>query len=256
MKALAIIQARMDSSRLPGKVLADLGGMSVLELMVHRLRKSKRLSKIVVAITRSPSDDELALACEQMSVEFFRGNEFDVLSRFCDVSNHFSDFDTIVRLTADCPFIDPAVVDLVVEEYLLAGASYCSNRLPSPFSRTYPVGLDVEVFSRSGLFEANREAKALYEREHVTPYFYSQERLADIKILDMEPDMSSVRLTIDTPVDLKICRQVYQALSSKDSGLFELVEAWGKIELPESLSPQKSFRAHDDRWDPGDAALR
>ena len=256
MKVLAIIQARMNSSRLPGKVLADLGGISVLELMVHRLRKSNRLSKIVVAMTLSPSDDELALACNNLGVESFRGSEFDVLERFCEVSNHFSDFDTIVRLTADCPFIDPAVVDLVVAEYFSAGVSYCSNRLPPPFPRTYPVGLDVEVFSRPGLLEANKEAKALFEREHVTPHFYSQERLADIKILDMEPDMSSVRLTIDTPIDLGICRQVYQALPSKDSDLFELVEAWGKIELPELFPPQNSFRAHDDRWGPGNAARR
>lgn len=252
MKVLAIIQARMNSSRLPGKVLADLGGISVLELMVHRLRKSRRLSEIVVAMTRSPSDDELALASNDLGVRFFRGSEFDVLERFYEVSNHFSDYDTIVRLTADCPFIDPAVVDLVVAEYFSAGVSYCSNRLPPPFPRTYPVGLDVEVFSRAGLLEANKEAKALNEREHVTPYFYSQERLADIRILDMERDMSSLRLTIDTPLDLGICRQLYQSLPSKDSDLFEIAEAWGKIELPDTLSSQKSYGEHDHRWDPGD----
>lgn len=255
MKVLAVIQARMNSSRLPGKVLADLGGVSVLELMVHRLRKSKSLTKIVVAMTHSPSDDQLALACNQIGVEVFRGNEFDVLGRFNDVSNHFSDFDTIVRLTADCPFIDPAVVDLVVAKYFSTGVSYCSNRLPPPFSRTYPVGLDVEVFSRSGLLEANREAGAPYEREHVTPFFYSQERLSSVMILDMEPNMSSIRLTIDTPSDLSICRQVYQSLSSKDSDLFALVEAWGKIELPDFLSPQNSFRAQDDRWGPGNSSV-
>lgn len=255
MKVLAVIQARMNSSRLPGKVLADLGGVSVLELMVHRLRKSKSLTKIVVAITHSPSDDKLVVACNQIGVEVFRGNEFDVLRRFNDVSNHFSDFDTIVRLTADCPFIDPAVVDLVVAKYFSTKVSYCSNRLPPPFSRTYPVGLDVEVFSRSGLLEANREASAHYEREHVTPFFYSQERLSTVMILNVEPDMSSIRLTIDTSGDLEICRQLYQSLSSKDSGLFEIAKAWGKIELPEFLSPQNSFRAQDDRWGPGNSAV-
>lgn len=255
MKVLAVIQARMNSRRLPGKVLADLGGISVLELMIHRLRKSRSLTRIVVAMTQSPSDDPLALACNKIGIEIFRGQEFDVLGRFTDVSNLYPDFDTIVRLTADCPFIDPAIVDLVVAKYLSAGVSYCSNRLPPPYSRTYPIGLDVEVFSRSGLLEANREAHAPYEREHVTPYFYSQERLASVAILDTEPDMSSIRLTIDTSSDLGICRQLYQSLSSKDSDLFELVEAWGKIALPEVLSPQNSFRSQDDRWGPGNAAL-
>jgi spore coat polysaccharide biosynthesis protein SpsF len=248
MNVLGVIQARMSSSRLPGKVLADLGGISVLELMIHRLRKSRALSKLIVATTNSSSDDELALVCEKLGVEIFRGSEFDVLDRFNELSKAFPDFEHIVRLTADCPFIDPYVVDLVVKEYFLSGAAYCSNRLPPPYSRTYPVGLDVEVFSRVGLLEASREARAQYEREHVTPYFYTQGRSGKVKIIDMEPDLSEMRLTIDTLSDLNVCRLLYKALPSKDSRLTELVEAWEKLDLPKLVSPQRSFKAVDNRW--------
>ncbi len=244
-----MIQARMNSSRLPGKVLADLGGISVLALMVHRLRVSEGLSKIVVAVSESPLDDELVSACEKLGVEVFRGSEFDVLSRFQDLANHYGDFETIVRMTADCPFIDPAIVDLVISEYLSSGVAYCSNRLPPPFTRTYPIGLDVEVFSKSGLNDANTHALARHEREHVTPYFYSGNSSSEVKILHLDSDMSGIRLTIDTTEDLEVCRLLYRSLPTEDSDLKEIVEAWKNLDIASHLPVQKGFHEHDTRWD-------
>lgn len=248
MKVLGIIQARMNSSRFPGKVLADLGGVSVLALMVHRLRGSVGISKLVVAVSDSPADDALILACDELSVDVFRGSELDVLSRFQELASLYPDFETIVRLTADCPFIDPAIVDLVIKEYSDSGVRYCTNRLPPPFTRTYPIGLDVEVFSRSGLEEANKFGLARHEREHVTPYFYSGKGSGTIRVINLESNLSRMRLTVDTKEDLEVCRLLYQNLPSKDSGLTEIAKTWDTLDIPSQLHAQKSFQETDARW--------
>jgi spore coat polysaccharide biosynthesis protein SpsF len=216
--------------------------------MVHRLRGSLGISRLVVAVSDSPADDALVLACDELGVDVFRGSELDVLSRFQELASAYPDFETIVRLTADCPFIDPAIVDLVINEYHTAGVTYCTNRLPPPFTRTYPIGLDVEVFSRSGLEEANRYALARYEREHVTPYFYSRKGSGRIRVLDLESNLSKMRLTIDTKRDLEVCRLLYRNLPSKDSGLAEIAKTWEGLDISIELHAQKSFHETDARW--------
>jgi spore coat polysaccharide biosynthesis protein SpsF len=199
VSVLGIIQARMNSSRLQGKVLRDLGGITVLALMVHRLRSSACLSKVIVATTNSPDDDILVEKCLGLGIEVFRGDELDVLRRFKDAADWQKNYETIVRFTADCPFIDPEIVDEVVTEFFRSGSKYCSNRLPPPLRRTYPIGLDVEVFSRAGLLEAEMNSVTIYEREHVTPYFYTRSKHNEIHIMQLESDLSDIRLTIDTP---------------------------------------------------------
>lgn len=203
IKTLAIVQARMGSSRFPGKVLKTLpGGLSLIGFLLARLSKSTALDKIVLATTDREIDTPLAEHVKKLGYEVFRGSENDVLDRYYQAALSHSP-EQVVRITGDCPLIDPAVVTEVVEALASQGTDYASNILPPSF----PDGLDVEAFTFSSLQRAWLEAKAQPEREHVTPYLRNPSRF---KIANVQnaTDESSGRWTVDDPADYDVVRGV------------------------------------------------
>jgi len=205
MKIVAIIQARMGSTRLPGKVLTDLGGETVLARVVRRVQRSKSLIATVVATTTLPEDDVIASESHRLGVGCYRGAENDVLDRYYQAA--LADgADLIMRITADCPVIDPEVIDHCVDLLLGEDADYATTDVPETIAR----GLDVEVFTAQGLRRCWQEASAPYQREHVTPYFYEHPELFRLTYLKSELDCRQYRWTLDTPDDLRLLREIYR----------------------------------------------
>jgi len=211
LKVVAIIQARMGSTRLPGKVLLDLSGKTVLARVVERLRGARSVDDLLVATTDQPEDDAIVEACNRLSVASFRGQENDVLDRYhqAALSAHA---DVIVRITSDCPLIDPEVVDQTIHKLTSEAADYASNCL----DRRYPRGLDTEVIGAQALARAWREAAKPYQREHVTPYIYEDPAQFRLASLIADADYSHHRWTVDTPEDLQLVRAIYQRLGPGD----------------------------------------
>lgn len=203
-----IIQARMTSTRLPGKVLAPVLGKPLLAYEIERLRRCQSVS-IMVATTTNATDDPVAALCETLEVPVFRGSESDVLGRYYGAATKLG-VETIVRVTADCPLIEPGVVDRVIARFLSGQGSldYASNTL----QRSFPRGLDVEVFSFAALEQAHREATLPPHREHVTPFFYSQPERFRLASIVSEQDLSAHRWTVDTPEDFALARNILEAL--------------------------------------------
>jgi spore coat polysaccharide biosynthesis protein SpsF len=206
-RIVAIIQARMGSTRLPGKVLKDLAGETVLARVVSRLRRSGLINELLVATTDQPADDAIVEECRRCSVSVCRGDQDDVLDRYFRAAQ-LSGAEVVVRITSDCPLIDPEITDKTIAEFLSARPDYASNTLV----RTYPRGLDTEVMSFDALARAWQAARKPYEREHVTPYIY--EHPEEFRILSVvgDKDYSVHRWTVDTPEDLEFVRAVYARL--------------------------------------------
>lgn len=210
---LAILQARMTSTRLPGKVLEPVLGEPMIGRQLERLVRSRRLDRIVVATSSDPSDDPLAAYCEGLGYAVFRGSLGDVLDRYCGAMAQVPEADVIVRLTADCPLADWTVIDATIDRLRETGADYASN---TPAVRTYPHGLDVEVMRRGALEQAGREATTPYEREHVTPYIHRRPGVFRIASLSRTPSLAHLRWTVDLPEDLAFVREVYERLYPSD----------------------------------------
>jgi spore coat polysaccharide biosynthesis protein SpsF len=208
-KVVCIIQARMASSRLPGKVLKDICGHPMLYWVLNRAGKSEKVDELVIATTLDRSDDPIVEWCQQKNIHCFRGDAFDVLDRYYQAAKKFQ-ADVVIRLTADCPLIDPQLLDDVLDAFFEKKADFGANRLPPPFSRTYPIGLDIEVASFKALSEAWQKAKLPYEREHVMPYLYAVKDRFNILVLEADQDHGNRRWTVDTPEDLEFIRAVYQ----------------------------------------------
>jgi spore coat polysaccharide biosynthesis protein SpsF len=215
MKTVAIIQARMSSSRLPGKVLKEAGGRPLLDRMVERVRLAKRIDETVVATTVDPSDDTIVEFCTKSGFPVFRGNLMDVLDRYYQASLAYH-ADIVVRLTGDCPFIDPNLVDETLDLMSNEKADFACNRLPPPMTRTYPIGLDVEAVTFAALKTAWENAAEKHEREHVMPYFYEIPGRYKVVKLDNAVDYGALRWTVDTPEDLEFVRAVYAALDNRN----------------------------------------
>ncbi len=240
MKIIAIIQARMLSSRLPGKVMRELGGKPMLAWVVERTRRANLLDEVVVATTVDPADDPINNYCRQQEMGVSRGDVYDVLDRYYQTAKHFA-ADVIVRITADCPLVDPALIDQAVKLITLGTGilpvrrkrselrfDFVANRLPPPWGRTYPIGLDIEVFSFDALQQAWKNANLKHQREHVTPYFYEgtpaellQYRGPDlpfssamtpkghhIALMHHTPDYGRFRWTVDTPEDMQLLQRI------------------------------------------------
>jgi len=211
MKIATIVQARMGSTRLPGKVLLDLGGRTVLARVVNRLRRATLVGEIIIATTKNPADDAIVEECRRLSVESFRGEELDVLDRYYRASAR-TGAEAVVRITSDCPMIEPEVTDLVIATFLDQRPDYASNAR----RRTYPRGLDTEIMTAAALARCWNEAKLDYQRVHVTPYIY--ENPAEFRIVPVtgERNYSQYRWTLDTPEDLAFLRAVYQHFGNDD----------------------------------------
>lgn len=211
MRTIAIIQARMGSTRLPGKVLKPLAGDTVLGHVVGRVRKAKRLDGICIATTDSSADEPIVAECKRLSVECFRGSEQDVLARYHGAAQACK-ADVIVRVTSDCPLFDGAMLDeMLVMFTATTGLDYMSNVQV----RRFPRGLDVEIFTVAALALANRKAKQRHEREHVTPYFYEHPEMFRLRSFECKENLSGHRWTLDTPEDWQFVEAVYGALDTK-----------------------------------------
>lgn len=218
-KTVAFIQARMSSSRFPGKVLEPLQGMPMIVYMVRRASRACLLDGVVVVTSTDPSDDPLAACLTDANIAVFRGDLHDVLKRYADAARVY-EADVAVRLTGDCPLIDPGVIDLVIETRRRNGVDYANNVDPP----TYPHGLDTECFTRDALERAHRLAKLPAEREHVTLWMRSDAaglRRAEVRAI---ADFSCLRLTVDYPDDLAAVRRIVEHVNGPFD-LFDLLRA-------------------------------
>ena len=236
MRTVAIIQARMGSTRLPGKVLMAIGEHTMLERVVGRTQMAELVDEVVVATTAEPADDEIVATCGSIGVACARGSEEDVLGRYFMAAEEFA-AETIVRITSDCPLIDPTVIDLVVQAFLDHRPDYASNTL----QRTYPRGLDTEVFSRDALARASREACGLTFRTHVTSFFYRHPDRFTLWSVAGDRDYSDLRWTVDTLLDLEVVRDIYGAGGNR----FDL--SWQEALELVRADPDRLRRNHDVR---------
>jgi spore coat polysaccharide biosynthesis protein SpsF len=210
MKTIAIIQARMGSTRLPGKVLKQLAGDTVLGHVVRRVRLAKRLDGICIATTISPTDEPIVAEAARLGVSCWRGSEQDVLDRYFGAAQA-TGAEVIVRVTSDCPLFDGALLDdLLAAFQAIRRLDYLSNVQV----RCYPRGLDAEIFTFAALTRAHREATQPHEREHVTPYFYQHPELFRLHSFEGREDWSAHRWTLDTPEDWQFVEAVYAALGA------------------------------------------
>lgn len=203
----------MSSTRLPGKTLMDLGGKSVMERVIGRARRANLADEVVVATTTDSTDDELVSALDLAGTPWIRGSLDDVLARYVQAAKTFG-AETIVRVTCDCPFIDPDVIDQAILAYReVPEVDYCANTLV----RTYPIGMDAEVFSREALERAHIEATQRHEREHVTPYIYQHPEAFRLRNVEA-PEWArwpNLRLTVDEIEDLQMLQKVASFVSAE-----------------------------------------
>lgn len=213
MKYLCIVQARMGSTRFPGKVLERVNGETVLEYMTKRLAKSRKIDTIIVATSNKPLDDAIADLCQKIDCEVFRGSEEDVLDRFYQCSLKYPDYDAIIRVTGDCPLIDPVVIDEVISLFEDGNYDYANNVDPTP---TFPDGLDTEIFTRQALFKAVKDSSSKKDREHVTLFMRNSAEFKRAYVFANE-DHSNIRLTLDNPEDLEVIKFLVKHSSIEDS---------------------------------------
>jgi spore coat polysaccharide biosynthesis protein SpsF len=209
MRTVAIIEARMSSTRLPGKVLRPILGKPMLELLVERLERARQLDHIVIATTTNPGDRAIAELCRHLGIGCFRGSEDDVLDRVLRAAQH-AQADVIVEITGDCPLIDPDIVDELVDVFKNNGFDYVSNNR----ERTYPLGLDTQVFPTKVLEEVARLTQDPVDHEHVSLYIYEHPerfRLHNVPG-DLPERYRDIRLTVDTAEDLALIAQIYESL--------------------------------------------
>jgi len=292
LRIVAIVQARMGSNRLPGKVMREIGGRTMLEWVVERTRQAETVDEVVVATTNDVADNKLASLCERKAYPYYRGSQNDVLDRYYQTARRYR-ADVIVRITADCPLIDPAVVDNIVL-ILITGRTFddvpssvgllrrvhydfAANRLPQPWGRTYPIGLDTEAFTYASLERAWKEANQTHQREHVTPYFYEDlppdslqltihhSRLAErhiqfvssitprgfrVALLHHHPDYGHMRWTVDTEEDLNLVREIVARIPGRDDftwlDILELFEREPNLAQINAQVPHKDHLNTDD----------
>jgi spore coat polysaccharide biosynthesis protein SpsF len=206
---LAILQARMSSTRLPGKVLMPLAGAPMILRQIERVARAARIDRLVVATSDQAGDDELVAVVAGAGVNVHRGSLDDVLARFIGALDAFGPADHVVRLTADCPLADPTVIDAVIEHVTGEGADYGSN---TPPHRTYPKGLDVEVMTDAALRAAAARAASPEEHEHVTWGLHRHPQLYRQVFVSQAADEGDVRWTVDYPHDYAFTSAVYDAL--------------------------------------------
>ena len=241
-KVTAIIQARMASTRLPGKSLMDIAGKPLFEHVADRVRVSRSIRSVVLATTTEASDDPLAELGLRLGLGVYRGASKDVLDRYYRAAKSF-DAQVVVRVTADDPFKDPEVIDYVIEQFF-AGAltDYASNTI----ERTYPEGLDIEMFSFRALERAWKEATLNSDREHVTPYMWRNPQLFRIVSVKSERDYSQLRWTIDYEQDLVFARAVYARLYHQP--IFVMEDILQLLEREPGLQAINSGIRRNDGW--------
>ena len=235
-----IIQARMGSSRLPGKVLMKSGnGMPLLYHVINQLRHCSKVKNLVIATTTNQEDDEIEKFADNNSVNVFRGSEKDVLDRYFQCAKKYS-FSTIVRITSDCPLIDPQIVDKVIERFFSGNYDYATNTL----IRTFPIGTDVEVFSFSVLETAWKNTQLPSEREHVTPYLRNKGNFKTINV-ENDTNISNLRLTVDRIEDFELIKEILNNISINPIHLEDILELFSRkpelIEINKYINHNEGF---------------
>lgn len=223
MKIAVIIQARMGSTRMPGKVMKDIKGRTVLSHVIERVSQSNLIEDIIIATTFHNRDNMIEREALKCGSKVFRGSEDDVLSRYYYAAKE-NNIDVIIRITSDCPVIDPNVIDGLINFYLNGKYDLVTNAGTDHTKRTYPRGLDAEVFSFEVLENAFLNGKESYHREHVTPYIY--EHSNKIHYFINEVDYSKYRWTLDTEEDFELISKIYNRLykGSHDFYLSDIIE--------------------------------
>lgn len=213
---VGVIQARMGSTRLPGKVLMEINGFPMLGHVVERVRQAGEVNEVVVATTIDEDDDQIANYCTTQHIAFIRGKNKDVLARTVQAAMD-QHADIVVRVTGDCPLMDPEVIDKTVQAFLARypAIDFGSNRGSKELRRTYPIGLDVEVMSIGALQRVNEEADQEYQREHVTPYLYEKPGRFRTVSIESNGSYGDLRWAVDTQEDLKFVRRVYELLAKQ-----------------------------------------
>lgn len=238
MKVTAIVQARMGSTRLPRKVMRTLIDKTVLEHIIERLKKSKKIDSVVIATTVNSKDDIIAEEALRIGVPVFRGSEEDVLSRYYYAAKE-SKADIIVRITSDCPLIDPNVIDDMIGFYCEKNYDMVTNGGQDLSNRTYPRGLDAAIFSFETLEETYNCGKEQYEKEHVTPYIYENKKVFYYK---NDVDYSKHRWTLDTQKDWELMSAIYDALYKGEHDFYmdEIINLF--IQRPELLKINEKIK--------------
>jgi spore coat polysaccharide biosynthesis protein SpsF len=209
---IAIVQARFGSTRLPGKIFKPLADKPMIWHVVDRLSYTKMLDKIVIATTTLFEDNQVEQFCNINNISFYKGSSNDVLSRYYQTAKNYN-AEIVIRVTSDCPVIDPVIIDAMLKQFIQEDhIDYLSNTL----ERTFPRGLDAEIFTFAALEKTFNEAKLDYEHEHVTPYIYNNPELFTIKNYANETDLSSYRWTVDTSEDFRFIEEIYNSLYKKD----------------------------------------
>lgn len=245
-RIIAIIQARMTSSRLPGKVMKDISGHPMLQHVITRVSKAALLDQILIATSTDPADDEIEKFCIENDFDCFRGHPFDVLDRFYQGAK-LNNADIIVRVTADCPIIDPEMIDLMIKTFLDADVDFLANRLPPPWERSFPIGLDIEIATISALENAWEHAQTKFEREHVMPYLYVEPGRFKTLIIQHEPDYGKKRFTVDTPEDLDFIRSIFEYFApGTDFSWLEVIEMLKKNPDLEKINQSVAAKKFDD----------
>ena len=214
---LAILQARMSSTRLPGKVLRPILGRPMLAWQIDRIKRSRAIDRLVVATSRDASDDAIEAFCAKNGTLCYRGALHDVLARFHGAVEAFGPAEHVIRLTADCPLIDWTVIDAAVALQKREGSDLAGNGI----NRTFPDGLDVEVVAVSALDRAHREATNPESREHVTQYIYRHPEKFRLAHLTQTPDLGALRWTVDTPADFEMVEKVFAGLAGLDNNFLQ-----------------------------------
>jgi len=236
----------MSSTRLPGKVLADLAGAPMLVRVVERARRARLIHQVAVATSIDAADDAIAELCLQRGFAFTRGSATDVLDRFYHAAVAFS-ADVVVRLTGDCPLIDPSLIDEALEAFLQSDPAFdlVANRLPE--GRDVPIGLDVEVCSMQALARAWREADQPHQREHVLPYLYDVPGRFRVQLLRRQPSFGTLRWTVDTPQDLEAVRQIYARFPGRDDfSWLEVLEVYEREPALREINSTVRHKTHRD----------
>lgn len=240
MKIVAIVQTRMSSSRLPGKVLTKIGSKSMLEHVLAGVSKSKLINYSVVATTHDKSDDAIVQLCKRKKIKYFRGSMYDVLGRYYQAAIVF-DASIIVRVCSDCPLIDGKMIDTGMKMFLDSNLDYFSNTVDA----TYPIGFNFEILTLNALSQAFKNAKDLPEREHVTPYIWKNNpkkfKIGQLK--NPLGDKSKYRITVDTNEDMLAVEMLIKKFQAHKKGYMEIIKILDKhpeiVSLNEEIAQKK-----------------
>ena len=241
MKVDAVIQVRTGSTRFPGKVFMKLNeNDTILDSVIKQLKFSKKIKNIILATTTLKQDEKIVEYAKKNNLDYFRGEELDVLDRYYKCAKEFS-LDPVLRITSDAPFLDPTVIDKVIEKYEKSDYDFVSNNI----IRTYPIGIDAEIFSMNALEKTWKEAELPSEREHVTSYMKKKKRTFKIFNVKNDSKIPIYRLTVDRKEDLEFLRTISSKISKQPIILKDILELFTKeanvLKLYNNIDPVEGY---------------